>query len=241
VFVYEAGPCGSWLSRYLRNKGDHGWGVAPSRMPQKAGDRVHTDRREAVPLARLRRSGDLTPVEVPSVGDDALRDRTRARADAIHAHKAATCRRNACWLRPDRRDTGRATGRPAPLRGRAEGVGPTPAQPIVLQAYGRAVTEHTARLPRLGQELHEPVNTWRVPPVVEALPAWRGGQCTVAVTMVAARGDRTLVEKPRPLTQVLGLMPSAYATGARRRQGAITQAGHRHARRVLVEGAWASR
>jgi len=62
VFVYEAGPCGYWLYRYLSKKGHAGWVVAPSRIPKKAGDRVKTDRRDAIPLARLMRSCDLTPV-----------------------------------------------------------------------------------------------------------------------------------------------------------------------------------
>ena len=48
VLVYEAGPCGSWLYRYLLKKGHSCWVVAPSRMPQRAGDRVQTDRRDAV-------------------------------------------------------------------------------------------------------------------------------------------------------------------------------------------------
>src|SRR6266511_766401 len=67
VFVYEAGPCGSWLYRYLSKKGYVCWVVAPSLIPNKAGDRVKTDRRDAVQLARLMRSGDLTPVYVPTV------------------------------------------------------------------------------------------------------------------------------------------------------------------------------
>ena len=75
VFVYEAGPCGSWLYRYLTKKGYVCWVVAPSLIPKKAGDRVKTDRRDAVQLARLMRSGDLTPVYVPTVEDEAIRDR----------------------------------------------------------------------------------------------------------------------------------------------------------------------
>jgi hypothetical protein len=67
IFIYEAGPCGSWLYRYLTKKGYDCWVVAPSLIPQKAGDRVKTDRRDAVPLARLARSGDLTTVYVPKV------------------------------------------------------------------------------------------------------------------------------------------------------------------------------
>ena len=61
-FVYEAGPCGYWLYQYLTKKHLRCWVVAPSQIPKKAGDRVKTDRRDAVQLARLLRSGDLTPV-----------------------------------------------------------------------------------------------------------------------------------------------------------------------------------
>jgi transposase len=61
------------------------------------------------------------------------------------------------------------------------------------------------------------------------------------MTIVAERGDLTRVAKPRHVMKDLGLRPSAYASGARRRQGSITNAGHTHARRALVEGAWASR
>jgi transposase len=120
-------------------------------------------------------------------------------------------------------------------------VCPTPAQPIVFQAYVRAVHEQTARLQRLEQELHDPVNAWRVHPVVEALQAVRGVAFTVATTMVAAIGDLTRVDQPRALMTCLGLIPSAYSSGEPRRQGSITNAGNTPARRALVEGAWAYR
>jgi transposase len=197
-------------------------------------------RRDAVPRARLMHSGDLTPVDVPTVDDEAIRDRTRAREDAINALKAATFRLKTFRLRHDMRYTGRATGSPAHRRWLSEVVCPIPAPPIVFQAYGRAVTEHTERLQRLAQELQEPVKTWRLTPVVEALQALRGVQFTVAVTMVAELGDLTRVDNPRQLMKFLGLMPSAYSTGERR-QGSITKPGNTLARRVLVEGAWASR
>jgi transposase len=103
VFVDEAGPCGYWLSRYLTQRGYDCWGVAPSLMPKKAGDRVKTDRRDAVPLARLMRSGDLTPVYVPTVADEAIRDRCRARADALRDLQAAKLRLKAFLLRHDLR------------------------------------------------------------------------------------------------------------------------------------------
>ena len=169
IFVYEAGPCGYWLYRYLPRKGDECWVVAPSLIPKKAGDRVKTDRRDAVQLARLMRSGDLTPVYVPKEEDEAIRDLTRAREDALRDLKAAKFRLKAFWLRQDIRYTGQANWGPARLRWLAEVVCHTPAQQLVFQAYVRAVNEHTARLQRLEQELHEQVKAWRLHPVVEAL------------------------------------------------------------------------
>jgi transposase len=241
VFVYEAGPCGYWLYRYLTKKGHVCWVVAPSLIPKKPGDRVKTNRRDAIKLARLMRSGDLTPVYVPQVDDEAIRDLCRAREDTIRDLKAAKFRLKAFLLRQDIRYTGRATWSPAHLRWLSEVVCPTPAQQIVFQAYVRAITEHTERLQRLEQELQDQVQTWRLAPVVDALQALRGVQFTVAVTAVAELGDLTRFENPRQLMSSLGLTPSEYSTGERRRQGGITKAGNTHARRALIEGAWASR
>jgi transposase len=134
VFVDEAGPCGSWRSRDLTQTGDDGWVVAPALIPQTAGDRVNTARRDAVPWARLRRSGDRTPVDVPHVEDDAMRDLSRARDETRHALKTAQCRLTACLRRHDLRSTGRATGSPTHRRWLSEVVGPTPAHQSVLQA-----------------------------------------------------------------------------------------------------------
>jgi transposase len=241
IFIYEAGPCGYWLYRYLMKKDYDCWVVAPSLIPKKPGDRVKTDRRDAVQLARLARSGDLTPVYVPKVEDEALRDLTRAREDTISDLKDTKFRLKAFLLRQDIRYTGRANWNPAHLRWLSEVVCPTPAQQIVFQEYVRAVSEHTERLQRLDQALQEQMQAWRLYPVVEALQALRGVQFTVAVTTVAEIGDLTRFENPRELMKFLGLVPSEYTSSDRRRQGSITKAGNTHARRVLVEGAWAYR
>ena len=241
VFVYEAGPCGYWLYRYLTKRGHVCWVVAPSLIPQKAGDRVKTNRRGAVQLARLMRSGDLTPVHVPQVEDEAIRDLSRAREDVLHDLKTAKHRLKAFLLRHDIRYTGRATWGPAHLRWRSEVVCPTPAQQIVFQEYVHAVTEHTERLQRLERELQEHIQTWRLRPVVDALQALRGVQFTVAVTVIAELGDLARFDKPSQLMNYLGLTPSEYSTGDHRRQGAITKTGNAHARRALIEGAWAYR
>ncbi len=195
VFVYEAGPCGYWLYRYLTRKGLACHVVAPSLIPRKPGDRVKTDRRDAVGLARLMR----------------IRYEGRANWNAAHLR----------WL--------------------SEVVCPTPAQQIVFQEYVRAVTEQQDRLQRLERELHEAVQGWRLYPVVEAIQALRGVELTGAVILMTELGDLTRFDTPRKVMSYLGLTPSEYSSGERRRQGGITKAGNSHARRALVEGAWAYR
>jgi transposase len=239
--VYEAEPCGYWLYRYLTKKGLKCWVVAPSQSPKKAGDRVKTDRRDAMHLARLLRSGDLTPIYVPGVEDEAIRDLVRAREDTLKDGKAAKVRLKAFLLRQDIRYAGRATWGPAHLRWLAEVICPTPAQQIVFQEYGRAVSEHTERLQRLEAELPPLVQTWRWLPVVEAIQALRGVQFTVAVILIAELGDLSRFDNPRQLMSSLGLIPSEHTTGEHRRQGSITKTGNSHARRALIEGAWAYR
>ena len=240
-FVYEAGPCGYWLYRYLTKKNLKCWVVAPSQIPKKAGDRVKTDRRDAMQLARLLRSGDLTPIYVPVVEEEAIRDLVRAREEVLRDSKAAKVRLKAFLLRQDIRYEGRANWGPAHLRWLAKVVCPTPAQQIVFQEYVRAVSEHTERLPRLEAELQTQVQTWRWAPVVEAIQALRGVQVTAAVTLIAELGDLTRFENPKQLLSYLGLIPSEHTTGERRRQGSITKTGNSHARRALIEGAWAYR
>jgi len=241
VFVYEAGPCGYWLYRYLTRKGLSCHVVAPSLIPRKPGDRVKTDRRDAAALARLMRSGDLTSIYVPRVEDEALRDLSRGRDDAMQDLKRSKRRLKSFLLRQDIRYGGRANWRPAHLRWLAGVVCGTPAQQIVFQEYVQAVSQQQERRERLEHELHEAVKGWRLYPVVEALQALRGVELTGAVTLTTEVGDITRFATPRQLTSYLGLTPSEYSSGARRRQGGITKAGNSHARRVLVEGAWAYR
>jgi transposase len=176
VFVYEAGPCGYGLYRYLTRKGLACHVVAPSLIPRKPGDRVKvkTDRRDALALARLMRSGDLTSIYVPLVEDEALRDLSRGREDAMDDLKRSKRRLKSFLLRQDIRYEGRANWNAAHLRWLATVVCATPPQQIVFQEYVRAVTEQQERLQRLETELHEAVKSWRLYPVVEAIQALRG-------------------------------------------------------------------
>jgi transposase len=229
VFVYAAGPCGYWLYRSLTKQGQVCRVVAPSLIPKQASGRVKTNRRDAVQLARLMRSGDLTPVSVPPVEDEALRDLRLARAATLHALKTAKHRLKAVFLRHDIRSSGRATWGPTHLRWLSEVVCPAPAQQLGFQEYVNAVTEHTQCLQRLEQERHEHVQSWRLRPVVDALQALRGVQCTVAVTVSSELGDLARFDKPSQLMRYLGLTPAEYSPGDHRRQGAITKTGNAHA------------
>lgn len=241
TFAYEAGPCGYRLHRHLTGKGFTCQVIAPSLIPRKPGDKVKTDRRDAVTLARLLRSGDLTPVYVPSVEDEAIRDLCRARDAARVTQKDAKLRLKAFLLRQGLHYVGRADWNAAHRRYLAKVVCPTSAQQIVFHEAVRAVDEQVDRLARLEAELRDHVPGWRFAPVVDALQALRGVQWLVALTVVAELGDLTRFDNPRQLAAYVGLIPSEYSSGSTRRQGGITKAGNGRARRALVEAAWAYR
>ena len=167
-FDYEAGPSGYSLHRYLARKGLDSTMVAPCLIPKNARDRIKTDRRDAVQLARLLRSGDLSPIYVPKPEDEAIRDLSRAREATLLDLKDAKVRLKSFLLRLDIRYVGRATWNEAHLRWISRVVCPSPAQQVVFQEYLRAVTERTERLAHLDSELAELTKTRRFYPVVLA-------------------------------------------------------------------------
>ncbi len=240
-FVYEAGPCGFGLYRHLTRKKHQCAVVAPSLIPKKPGDRVKTDRRDAMRLAQLYRAGDLAPIYVPNVDDEAIRDLSRAREDAMLDLKAARQRLKSFLLRHGIRYEGRANWNEAHLRWLTELIMPTPAQQIVFQEYVNTITERTRRTERLERLLKAQVEDWHFAPVVGALQALRGVRFINAVTLVAELGDLTRFDNPRQLMCFLGLVPSQYSSGEHTRLGPITKSGNRHARRNLIEAAWAYR
>jgi len=241
LFAYEAGPCGYVLHRHLTQKGLDCQVIAPSLIPKRPGDRVKNDRRDSVEIARLLRSGDLTPVYVPSVDHEAIRDLCRARDAARLTLKAAKLRLKSFLLRLGLNYVGRADWNDAHKRYLAKVVCPTPAQQTVFQESVRAVDEQVERLQRLEQELLDRGPQWKLWPIVEALQALRGVQWIVALTVVAELGDLTRFDNPRQLAAFVGLTPSEYSSGDKRRQGGITKTGNSRVRRVLIEGAWAYR
>lgn len=239
VFVYEAGPCGFWIYRRLRAQGLACLVVSPSMTPRRAGDRLKTDRRDALQLARLARAGELAPIYVPDRRDEAIRDLVRAREDAVNMQRQARQRLQALLLRNEIRYVGKSSWTAAHRRWIAHLKLPEPAQQIAFEEYVAAVEEAGARLERLGAAIAAQLEPWRWRPLVQALQALRGVSAIHAVRIVAELGDLTRFESPRKLMAYLGMIPSEDSSGRRRRQGSITKAGNSSARRALIEAAWA--
>lgn len=237
-FVYEAGPCGYEIYRYLTAQGVDCTVVAPSMVPKRSTDRIKTDRRDAVSLARLHRAGELTAVYVPLKEDEAIRDLSRAREDAKGAERRARHQLKALLLRNGIRYQGKTSWTAAHVRWLSQLKMPLEAQQIVFEEYLNAISTATERVDRLTAALREEVEQWRMRPVVEALQALRGVQFVVAVTMISEVGDLCRFDNPRELMAYLGLVPSEHSSGGKRYQGSITKCGNGHVRRVLIEAAW---
>ena len=236
--VYEAGPCGYGLHRQLTALGHDCAVVAPSLIPRKAGERLKTDRRDALMLARLHRAGELTPVWVPDQEQEAVRDLSRAREDMKGIELKARQRLGAFLLRHGRVYDGKSRWTVAHWRWLEQLKCVNPVQQLVLQEYVDAVKEAQRRVAGLESQMHGVLKDWSLGPVAEALMALRGVSLITAVTTLAELGDITRFDSPRELMGYLGLVPSEHSSGSTRRQGGITRTGNGHVRRVLVEAAW---
>jgi len=236
--VYEAGPCGFVIWRHLTAQGLHCEVVAPSSIARPSGDRIKTDRRDAMLLAKLARSGDLSVVRVPDGVDEAVRDLVRAREDAVREQRNGRHRLKALLLRNGIPYTGKTSWTAAHLRWLSKVKLAYAAQQIAFQEYLHSITEAGARIARLEQALRNALPDWGLMPIVQALQAMRGMQLIAAMTLVAELQDFLRFESPRQLMAYLGLVPTEHSSGPKRRQGAITKAGNSAARRMLVEVAW---
>jgi transposase len=239
--VYEAGPCGYGLQRQITALGHRCTVVAPSLVPVRPGERVKTNRRDAVTLARLHRAGELTAVWVPDPAHEAMRDLIRARIAATTTLRRARQQLQGFLLRHDRIFTGRKAWSAAHRRWLAGLSFAHPAQQIVLQEQIDAIDEALRRRDRLDDQIRELARDWSMAPVVAALQAMRGIAFLSAVVLVAEIGDFRRFANPRQLMAWLGLVPSEHSSGPKVRRDGITKAGNGRARRVLVEGAWSYR
>ena len=239
--VYEAGPCGYPIYRHLTQKGIDCVVVAPALIPKKSGDRVKNDRRDAIKLATLHRSGELTAVYVPDQSDEAIRDLVRTRADIQKALRKVKQQINTFLLRHDISYSGKTRWSKAHLTWLATIKMVHPAQQIALEEYLYAMENNQAQVLRITKQMETFCRSWRLRPVVQALQSMRGISLINAMTIVAELGDLTRFDKPDELMAYLGLIPSEYSSGGLIKKGSITKTGNTHARRALVESAQAYR
>ena len=240
-FCYEAGPCGYEVHRQINALGHQCDVVAPSLIPRKAGERIKTDRRDALSLARLYRAGELTAVWVPDQEQEAMRDLVRAREDMKGIELRARQRLSAFLLRHGLIYTGKSTWTQAHFRWLEEVRLEHPVQQIVFQEYVDAVKQAQERARGVEEQMRLVLPSWNLAPAVEAISALRGVNMLTAVTVLAELGDISRFDSPRQLMAYLGLVPREHSSGASQWRGGITKTGNGHARRVLVEAAWTYR
>ena len=240
-FCYEAGPTGYGLYRLITSLGFPCMVVAPSLIPRKPGDRVKTNRRDAIGLAKLLRAGELTAVWVPDEGHEAMRDLVRARAAAVETLRVHRQQVSAFMLKHGRIFPRKTGWTMRYLRWLQEQRFEHPAHQIALQEMVDAVRTSKERVDRLGAVIEEFIPNWSLGPVVRALQTLRGVETIVATTFMAEIGDPRRFESPRQLMGYLGLVPGERSTGDTVRRGGITKAGNGRVRHMLVESAWTYR
>lgn len=239
MFCYEAGPCGYGLYRLLTKLGATCVVAAPSLVPQRVGDRVKTDRKDAIKLARALRNGDLAPVWVPDEDQEALRDLVRAREDAKEDLQRKRHQLGKFLLRLDVRPPAGVRNWGSRHKQWLQALKlKHKSQQSVLCEYLHAIEEAESRIARLEAELVELVKTSKQKDVIEALQGLKGVSLVTAATIVAEAGDISRFHSPRQLMSYVGLVPSERSSGTTQRRGAITKCGNSHIRRVIVESAW---
>jgi transposase len=242
-FCYEAGPTGYVLYWQLTRMGAKCEVVAPTLVPVKPGDRVKTDRRDALKLARNYRAGELTAVWVPDAAHEALRDVVRAREAAKKDQLRARHRLSKFLLRHGRRPPmGVKVWTTKYLEWvKREVHFEQLAQEATLLDYLHEVEHAAARIARLDGAIEEAVKV--APPkmraVIAALQALRGVAHVSAV--VAELGELSRFARAKQLLGYGGIVASEDSSRERTRRGSITKTGNAHLRRVVVEAAWAYR
>lgn len=238
---FEAGPTGYGLYRQVRELGHDCLVVAPALIPKRSGERVKTNRRDAVTLARLHRAGELTGVWVPDLVHEAVRDLVRAREAGADDLRRKRQQLLSFLLRHGRIYDGGGHWTLAHRRWLARQAFEHAAQQIVFQEKIDAIDDAAQRLRRLDEQLAAIVPTWSMAPLVTAYQAMRGASFLVAATFAAEIGDVRRFDTPRQLMSFLGLVPGERSTGDSVRRSGLTLAGNRRARRILVEAAWTYR
>ncbi len=241
---YEAGPTGYPLYWQFTALGVHCDVIAPSLIPTKAGDRVKTDRKDAVRLARCYRAGDLTVVWVPDAATEALRDLVRAREVTKQDQLRARHRVSKFLLRHGcQRPDGLRAWTLKHAQWLAQQHFALPTLQVVFDEYRATLALLADRLARLDRAIQAALPTLAPAQqaLVGALATLRGVQTVTAATLVSEVGTFRRFATPRQLMGYAGLVPREHSSGSGMHRGPITKTGNAHLRRVLVEAAWAYR
>ncbi|AII03818.1 MULTISPECIES: IS110 family RNA-guided transposase [Rhodococcus] len=235
--VYEAGPTGFGLCRALTAAAVECVVVAPSKLQRPAGDRIKTDARDALHLARLLRLGEIVEVSVPSVEQEAARDLVRAREDARGDLMRCRHRLSKLLLRQGLVYSGGAAWTAAHdvwLRGQSFDQ---PALQAAFDSDYEAMILTLARRDRLDAAIADMAEDSPYTPMVRRLGCLRGVSTLTAFGLAVEIGDWQRFTG-NTIGAYVGLVPSEYSSGTSRSQGSITKTGNGHARRLLVEAAW---
>lgn len=238
VVCYEAGPCGYWVHRQLKDDGIDCRIVAPSQIPRSATEvRIKNDRRDAVALARLLRAGELSDVWVPDETHEAMRDLVRAWHACGNDRRRARQRIQSFLLKYHFSYSGKAwTARHRLWL--SDRSFPIPSQQIAFQNYLNALEQIESRAQEIESQVRELLPAWSLAGQVDALQALRGVGLLIAVSFVAEVGDIQRFGHPKQLMAFLGLVPGEHSSGNRIRGRGITKVGNRHLRSLLFEAAW---
>jgi transposase len=235
---YEAGPTGYGIYRILLTMNIECVVVAPSLIPSKPGDRVKTDRRDALRLAQLHRACELTSIYVPTAEDEALRDMVRAREDAKEDHLRARHRLTKFLLRHEIHPPAGLNKWTVKYRNWLDTLKFTSScLQIVFQEYLHHLQEIELRIQRFEKEIQVQATDSVHAPMIQAVQTLRGVAMITATALVAEIGSFLRFKSAKQFMSYTGLVPSEYSSGERRRQGDITKTGNKHVRRLLVEAA----
>jgi transposase len=238
VAVYEAGPTGFGLARRGAEHGIDVRVVAPGSIPKPAGDRVKTDRRDAIRLVRLLAAGELRFVFVPTVADEQFRDLVRCIEDARGDLMRARHRLGKFLLRHGQRYPGPGSAWTAKhLRWLQALRLPESCAQATHADYLSAVELLMSRRSSLIATLEDAIPQVSHAVVIARLRCFRGIDTLSAAGLCAELGDWRRFPHPTQVSGFLGIVPSERTSDTKRRQGSITKAGPSHARRLLVEAA----
>jgi transposase len=239
ICCYEAGPTGFALYRQLEELDITCYVAAPSLLPRKPGDRIKTDKRDAVMLAKVLRNQEIVSVYVPTRTDESVRDYLRMCNDMrsdLKRHKQRLLqfllRLGKKYETSNRYWTGLHRKWLKSLQFKEE------IHKCVFEEYYTLILEQEEKIERYKEKIEDISSEVRYAEKVSKLRCFKGIDTLTALTFVAEIGDFRRFNKAQNFMSYMGLVPSEHSSGNKRRQGSITKAGNSRLRLLLIESSW---